>query len=174
MILQEKLQAWSRKALAGEKGYELLFHRNGEAICVTEKYEEDVLAYKIIVWNDNKVIFNASWEREKDVAMQSKIVLVIKNEKKVLLYDGKTKIYGIGIGAKENIKILIYCKFEYAGNLIIASGEIPEVRVLSYFRSENQDAVHLLVTLLSDQLPIEDAVSQAKTGDKTIDEEAGE
>lgn len=174
MVLQEKLQTWSQKAFAGEKGYEFLFHRNGEPICVTERYEEDVLAYKIIVWNENKVILNISWEKEKDVSIQSKIALAIKKEKKLLLYDGESKIYGIGIGAKENIKMLIYYKFEYAGNLIVASGEIPEIRVLSYFRSEEQDSVHLLVALLNDQLPVEHTVSEAKTEDKTIDKEVDE
>ena len=154
MIIEGKLQTWSQKALAGEKGYELLYHRNGEPICVSERYEEAVLAYRIIVWEDDKTVFNAVWEKEQNKAFEKDIALVIKKQKKLLLYDGESKVYGIGEGAKDSLKIMAFYKFQYSGTLIIAVGEIPEIRILSYVRSKKQDAVHLLSSLIGDQFPV--------------------
>lgn len=171
MIIEEKLQTWSKKALTGENGYELLFHRNGKPICVSEKYEEAVLAYRVIVWNTNKTIINISWDIEHDKEIKKQITLIVKKEKKLLLYDGEAKVYGIGLGEKEDIKMMIFYKFEHSGTLMVASGEIPEIRVLSYIRSGEQDAVHHLMTLISYQFPIEDTVSQVKMDNEIQKEE---
>ena len=69
--------------------------------------------------------------------------------------------------------MMIFYKFECSGTLIVASGEIPEIRVLSYIRSEKQDAIHHLMTLLSNQFPIEDTVNQVETNIEIVKGEIG-
>lgn len=145
----EKYELWAKKALDGVDGYEF-FRRDedGNPTCITDGFDGAVTAYVVILWRNGKVLFAESWDKALSTDEARKVCLVMKKDRKLILVDGNAKAYTFGIDGSFDAKLMVYLKFDDAGELLIASGEIPQIRVLRYPRSTEQDAVHGYATLV--------------------------
>ena len=79
-----------------------------------------------------------------------KLIIVIKNDKKMIVVIDGTTIFSIGLnGQKENTTVLVFFRTEGSANFIIASDEAKKIERWSYWQEKDSAASLCFEKLLS-------------------------
>lgn len=137
--INDTFQDWSRKGMIGKKNYEAVFPFKTGYILRSEEGREHIKEWMIIVWNKDEVVFQQQWKQE-GCESDLKAGFVIKNQRKMLLYDGEETIYSFGVENKtdDEEEALIYYQSDLTATLVMASTAYPRIRMLDYVLGEDK------------------------------------
>lgn len=142
-----KFESFFQKAMKGEKGYEIGCFVNGLCRWRAEDFGDDIISLTILIWNNSEVKLYYDWNKENAKNEQNLLKFIIKNNKKLMFFDGKNEIFAFGFEEDEDRdeSIMIFYQHEETGCFIVASSKTLDIRVERYLRNNKVDAMKVFV-----------------------------
>lgn len=143
MSKETKLKKWAEKALKGERGYEVVLCREKQWLCSSELFRGKINRMEMILWKDDHVLVRYFKDENNDMAEESSVMAVFKDDSKMLFFDGKDTVYSFGMetDSLQDIKMMFYYQVENAGVFVTASSQASEIKMFTYLKEEQTDAL---------------------------------
>lgn len=149
MLTDEKFKKWVQKAFQGEKDYELIIHKNGGWKYYSENYSEELNSFAIAFAEAGSFRFTYEWDGDRnsnETIEQRPLVIVTKERKKMLIYDGKIVLAFGFPDIKSSIdKVIVLYQGKGVGTIAVASTELSEIAIVNYLQSKEHDILQDII-----------------------------
>lgn len=143
-MLTPKYEKWLEKAMRREKDYALIGRREGGWYYIDNEIIEEISSITIVICKGDQFHHFFDWDVEQKSENKRDFLIVIKDEKKMMLSDNTEGLFTFGLSESDDSakKILILFKTEGVSTIITATKEAQQVDMSYVMQHSQTDTFH--------------------------------